>query len=371
MSTFSVQIKRIRAIEPHPNADAIELAVVDGYRSVVRKGALSAGDLVAYIPEQAVLPEGVLRELGMWDDGKNCGKLSGKEGNRVKAIKLRGELSQGLIYAMSDVAEGDDVTERLGITKYEPPIPVHLAGEVFNIGAENTIAFDVENWKSWPDVIQEGEDVIITEKLHGTFTGVMVLPVGETHPEAFGKHKNILIFSKGLGAKGLVFKNNERNKDNIYVRATRGLVANIDTLIESCYADGLSFRSQRAAFFLGETYGKGVQDLHYGEALGFRMFAAGEGNRRDSIKYDDWHTLSEIVCPDVGVETVPVLYKGPFSVELARELAKGKTTLGADHIREGIVITPAIERQHPKLGRVCLKMVSDQYLTRKNGTEFI
>ncbi|MDM7481602.1 MAG: hypothetical protein P3W96_006245 [Halomonas sp.] len=50
MSQFGVFIKKIRAIEPHPNADALEFAVIDGFRSIVKKGQFSAGNLVAYIP---------------------------------------------------------------------------------------------------------------------------------------------------------------------------------------------------------------------------------------------------------------------------------------------------------------------------------
>lgn len=74
MSSFQVPVKRIRAIEAHPNADAIEFAVVDGYRSIVRKGDFASGELVAYIPEASIVPEAVIRRLGLWDAEK--GKAS-------------------------------------------------------------------------------------------------------------------------------------------------------------------------------------------------------------------------------------------------------------------------------------------------------
>lgn len=77
MSSFQVPVKRIRAIEAHPNADAIEFAVVDGYRSIVRKGDFASGELVAYIPESSIVPEAVIRRLGLWDAEKGKGKLSG------------------------------------------------------------------------------------------------------------------------------------------------------------------------------------------------------------------------------------------------------------------------------------------------------
>lgn len=381
MSTFVVPVKRIRAIDAHPNADAIELAVIDGYRSIVRKGQFSAGDLIAYIPEASVVPEWLLKRLGLWDEEKGCGRLSGKDGNRVKAVRLRGELSQGICYPVKTgtdggayleadgqyvaVTEGQCVAEILGITKYEPPIPVSMQGEVFNAGQRVTVDFDVENFKSFPDVIKEGEDVIFTEKLHGSFTGVAILPFADAHPEAFGERKNILIFSKGLGAKGLCFKNNDANAKNLYVRSTRQLIANIDTLQRQEGYEGVL----SPCFILGETYGRGVQDLAYGEEIGFRVFACVFGYR-GTQSYQNWAFVEGSLKDALGYETVPVLYRGPFSLEIMNQYTRGETSLGAGHIREGIVITPSSERYHPNIGRVCLKSISPDYLTRKNGTEY-
>lgn len=403
MSTFSVPIKRIRAIEPHPNGDAIELAVIDGYRSVVMKGEFRAGDLVAYIPEASLLPEWLLKQLGFWDKEKGLGKLNGKAGDRVKSVLLRGELSQGICCPViqdsadsgqivtgddpgcfASVREGDDVAAILGIQKYEPPIPVSMEGEVFNAGMDVTLSFDVENWKSYPDVLRDGEEVVFTEKLHGSFVCVAILPYKDAHPEAFGEKKNILIFSKGRGVEGLVLKNNERNRDNLYVRATRGLVARIDEIQRdnetgassiSLYVLGhpvpqnASGNAYEPLFILGETYGPGVQDLAYGKEIGFRVFASAHGYRGNQ-KYQDWSFVENPLKTVLEFETVPVLYRGPFSEAVMREHTDGKTTLPAGHIREGIVMVPARERWDSVIGRVCLKSISADYLTRKGGTEY-
>ena len=383
MSQFGVFIKKIRAIEPHQNADALEFAVIDGFRSIVKKGQFRAGDLVAYIPEGAVVPQWLLKRLNLWDAAKNMGKLAGPEGNRVKAIKLRGELSQGICYEVIEngagtgqiiigdepgcfvnVQEGQDVADLLGIVKYDPPIPVALAGEVFNAGLELTISFDVENWKAYPDILKEGEPVVFTEKIHGTCTIVAVLPYKDAHPEAFGSRKNILVFSKGLGAKGLAFKNNAANANNLYIRSTQKLRAKIDELL-NLDAEGPS----EPLFFLGETYGPKVQDLTYGNEIGFRIFACARGYRGQQ-RYEDWDTVQGHLAKTFEFETVPVVYEGPFSIAAMQEHTRGKTTLGADHIREGIVMVPVKERYEEPLGRVCLKSVSDDYLTRTGGTEF-
>ena len=384
MSSFAVLIKRVWAIKPHPNADMLEFAITSGYRSLVKKNTVSVGDLVAYIPEYAILPKTVLKHLGLWDEQKNCGKLCGKNGDRVRTIKLRGEVSQGICYPVNrsgdnnfivvnhpdgevsniPVTEGDDVTAILGITKYEPPIPISLSGEVFNAGREYTLDFDVENWKSYPDLLIDGEEVIFTEKLHGTCTMLTFLPYLHSNPEAFGDKKNILICSKGLGSRGLAFKNNEQNVNNLYVRSTANLVSKINEL-QSVDLQG----PPNPIFILGETVGPGVQDLPYCDEICFNVFSVVHGYRSEH-NYVDWYDIYNNLRPFFGFECVPILYQGPFSKEIMLEHTDGKTALEADHIREGIVITPVIERHHPKLGRVCLKSVSDAYLTRKNGTEY-
>lgn len=188
MSTFSVKVRKIEIL-PHSNADALELAKVDDYRCVVKKGQYKTGDLVVYIPEAAIVPEWILKQYNFWNEKENKGMLAGSEGNRVKAIKLRGELSTGIVIPVITefpnglpygkgfirnligeelfLNEGDDVSEFLGITKWSPPIPVHMAGEVFNAGSHLTVNYDIENIKAYPTVLQEDEEVVITEKLHG------------------------------------------------------------------------------------------------------------------------------------------------------------------------------------------------------------
>jgi hypothetical protein len=178
MSTFAVTVEKITITE-HPNADALELANIADYQAIVRKGQFSTGDLVAYIPEQAIVPQVLLKEMGLE------GKLAGKQANRVKAIKLRGILSQGLVYpARPEWQEGADVTELLGITKWEPPAPAHLAGEMYSAGLDRTLKYDIENIKKYPRVLEPGEQVVFTEKLHGCLheTSMVLLSDGSECP---------------------------------------------------------------------------------------------------------------------------------------------------------------------------------------------
>jgi RNA ligase (TIGR02306 family) len=126
-------------------------------------------------------------------------------------------------------------------------------------------------------------------------------------------------------------------------------------------------------FVLGEVYGTGVQDLDYGSTSnkpGFRVFDVFVGLPQEG-RYLNNDELDQ-ACKLMGLERVPVLYRGPFSMEKVAEYTSGNESVtgASKHIREGIVIRPTTERRDNALGRVQLKSVSEEYLTRKGGTEF-
>jgi len=357
MAEFEAKVYRL-TIEEHPNADALELAVVGDYRSIVRKGQFKTGDLGVYIPEAAVCPDWLIEEMGL------TGKLAGKQHNRVKAIKLRGVLSQGLIYPVdpkTSLFEGDVVTELLQITKYEPPIPVHMTGEVFNAYGK-TISYDIENYKKYPNVLEDDELVIMTEKLHGTWCCFGY------HPENPDSH---IITSKGMSDKGLALKVNEANENNLYIRALDSTAPGPDGTGGNVLDRAAGFWGHSNPFYiLGEVFGKGVQDLHYGaDKPSFTVFdiyfgEPGKGRYLDAI--DLQH-----MCDALNVESVPVIYNGPFSKEKMLEVTDGRETLSGREtcIREGVVVRPVRERRNLELGRVILKSISEKYLLRKGGTE--
>jgi len=402
VANFDVKVVTIDDVQEHPNADRLTIVRIGGYTCIANKHEdgswrYQPGDAVVYIPENAVLPEWLLRKQDMWNEEKGIGFLAGTKGNRVKAIKLRGIFSEGILYrveptwhAEREVTElvvygdkqehpefgmlpfgwvvdiGEDVAERLGITKYEPEIPTNMGGEVFNLG-EPATNFDLEPWEKYPDVIRDGEIVVFMEKLHGTFTGIKIIP-GLNHPDAFMApwgSRDVVVFSKGLGKQGLVFKDNEQNANNLYVQGLKALLTDqFWTWYES-----LNLDHNERLIILGETYGKGVQDLDYG-ATGkeYRLFLVGV----------EVHHIMDWVGPNavaehakaMGSNVAPILYTGPFDQDVMVEYRDGKTTLGGSHVREGIVIYPMIPRRDDILGPVRLKAVSPDYKLRKGGTEF-
>ncbi len=359
MSTFKATVLPV-IVEPHPNADAIELARVGDFFSIIQKGYLKTGDLAVYIPEGAIVPEYIQEEVGC------LGKLAGSKKNRLKPSTLRGILSQGLCYkAREGWQVGDDMTEALGITKYEPVIPAQLAGEVSNVGIENVFHFDIENIKRYPNVIQEGELVSMTEKLHGTFT--VVGSLFGVEPIANIVNGRSFVSSKGNFNKGIVIRDNERNVNNTYIR-----IAKQFNLYE--IAEKLSDRFETNVYIAGETFGD-VQDLRYGLEIGkfdFRVFNIFVGKKNAvGIRALNDDEL-EAILTEFDLKRVPVLYKGPYSKEIMLKFTDGFETYSGKetHIREGIIIEPLVQRRDPEVGRVVFKSVSAAYLNRKGGTEF-
>ena len=350
MATFESRVYALR-IEPHPNADRLELAAIGGFRSVVGKGSFVDGDLAAYIPEGAVCPDWLIAELGLE------GKLAGSKRNRVKAVKLRGALSQGLVYPVRDgmirgqrVAEGDDVTALLELVKYEPPVPIAMQGEVAPAHGA-TIRYDIENFKKYPRELRDGEPVLITEKLHGSWCCL------GWHPE-----HGVVVTSKGMSDKGLRLKLNDANANNLYVRTWNAHERAFEQARMRLAADGQPF------YLLGEVYGRGVQDLHYGEPNpAFAVFDAYIGEPGQGR----YLSAAELVASLADLFTlVPLLYEGPFAEAVLLEYTDGATALGGKHVREGVVVRPAVERESAEFGRVILKNVSGDYLTRRGGTEY-
>jgi RNA ligase (TIGR02306 family) len=138
-------IRRIDELNPIEGADKIEVAVIGGWKVVAQKGLYQVGDLAVYFEIDSWIPTEIAPFLSK---GKEPREFEGVKGERLKTIKLRGQLSQGLLMPVHNdktgtylmiytdetgeysltVAEGDDVTEVLGIKKWEKPMNAQLAG---------------------------------------------------------------------------------------------------------------------------------------------------------------------------------------------------------------------------------------------------
>ena len=385
MSEFAVPIMYLDDVLPHSNADLLELAKVGGYHAVVPKGVFQKGDLIIYVPEASIVPMWILEKENL------VGKLSGHQKNRVKAVKLRGELSQGLVLRAEDYAHLDDdgapldhlrseyltlqedVSALLGITKYEPPIPTQLRG---NVGAlfGYTANYDIENIKS-RCLFEPDEIVVATEKAHGTLMEVGWCRDLEPRDDCYGDGR-CFVTSKGIAKSGLFIKNDPANEGNLYLRAFKQF-----NLMRAIMSIADMSEEVLRIYLFGEVFGD-VQDLKYGHKPGeisYGLFdvliqrRAGHGEEAPRTYYVDAAKLPQLATQQLGLPTLPIIVAGKWA-DVERDLSyftSGRSLIAPSQIREGIVIRPAIERRHPRFGRIIAKSVSPEYLLRKGDvTEF-
>lgn len=130
-------VKKITNISPIEGADLIELATIDnGWKCVIKKDTFNVNDLCIYFEIDSFLP--IIPEFNFLKN-KGTKKMNGEEGYVIKTIKLRGQVSQGLVLPIKEfeerlkdinITEGINLTDILNIKKYEAPIPASLSGDV-------------------------------------------------------------------------------------------------------------------------------------------------------------------------------------------------------------------------------------------------
>ncbi len=342
MSSVIADVVEIEAVEPHPNADRLCLARIKGWQAVIRRNEdgspqFAPGEKVVFIPPDSTLPREMAERLGV---ATYLAERTNVEGGRdlvVRRVRLRGEPSFGLVVRPDDPGwpVGTDVRGHYGIGKYRPPVRFS-AGDAEPSHPLFQKYTDIENMRHFPDVFAPGEEVVVSEKIHGTNARI-------------GQVEGTLL----AGSHGLQRRRPEpaaMGANTYWFPATLEPVQNL--------LDELRQQGHAVVILYGEIYGSRVQSLHYGrrDGLGFAAFDLLLGDRY--ADYDDFAAC----CARHGVETVPLLARGPFSLDWIAGLSRGKTTLADQHIREGVVVRPVRERTDPRVGRTILKYLSDDYL---------
>jgi RNA ligase (TIGR02306 family) len=365
MSKLQVTVEKVSDVKPHPNADRLELATVLGWQCVVGKGNLKPGDLVVYFPIDSVLPDGLIERL--FSDSK----IKPKEG-RIRTIKIRGAISQGLAIPITHLSElpdwkvGDDVTSLLGVTKYEPPQTLSPQSNVRQVSArESNPNFyrytDIDHLKKFPTAL-EGKRVIVTEKIHGTnFRAGWV-------PRANLKWWQKLLVMAGItddqefvyGSHNVQLQNrtehdlySSRDKMNVYLEAVE--------ILE------LKKTMPRNTVVYGEIYGDGIQTGYsYGCEKGVRGLVLFDA--KVNGKFLDWVDLEKLAFL-VDVELAPILYVGDFSMEEMEYHVEGPSSDGTQPIREGIVVR-TVHEETGYNGRQIYKLLNPEYLLLKDNSDF-
>lgn len=366
MSDIVITIQTISEIEPHPDADRLDIVKILGTQCVTGAGDHTIGEKVIYFPPDMMIPESVAEVLGVKRYLKHVRWNGEKVQSRIAACRLRGIPSYGFPMPCDQRMEVDtDVTAIYQGEKYEPPAPkLHLpgikGGRRFQLEQCDFAKYtNIQHYWRYPNVFSEfadeiDEEVVITEKIHGTNSRVGVLFEGSEWVYAAGSHKvrwmqckEAYRYWRPLESEGM-----------------------LSMLAELCgeYANVIVY---------GEIFGSGVQDLDYGVEgdLGYRVF-----DIKMNTVFLDWPDVQSH-CFKHGVATVPVLFRGPWSCAsgVIDEMASGGTLIGEPvrkfKGREGIVIKPVEERFTNLIGgrfnaqRAILKYVSADYLDRKGAKD--
>lgn len=362
------RVVRIDEVKTHPNADALDLAIVGGWQCVVKRGEYKKGDLAIYCEVDSWIPHAVapfLTKLGQYPKVYN-----GVEGQKLKSIRLRGELSQGLILDKSvlkavgavcypslvreDVwvlkdnnkvlgwKEDEDATEFLGIQKWEAPINPQLAGiskgsfpSAFPKTDQERIQNLTKQFEKWKE---QGLTFTVQEKLEGSSMTCYLLN-GE-----FG------VCSRNL--------NLQETEDNTFWKVAREL--DIEAAMRRVFLPGTDVAIQ------GELVGPGIQGNIYNLSKPtMYVFDIVLAKGMEYFKPD----YLEGTCDLLGLGTAPFLGLAkfdsplqsdtPYNMETIQDvlrMAEGPSELNPNQEREGIVFKC---NEDPK---ITFKAISNKYL---------
>jgi len=325
-------VVKIVDIQPIPGADAIVVATVKGWKVVVKVNEYKVGDLAVYYEIDSFLP---IRPQFEFLRKSSFKRMGSSEGFRLKTIRLRGQISQGLLTpipeGISNPKEGDDLTEALDIVKYEPPIPAQLAGKIkgtFPSFIPKTDEIRIQNFESEVGFSPVGERAYVTEKLDGTsFT---------------------CYFKDGVfGVCGRNWELSETDDNSLW------RMAKMLELKDKMTKFGKNIALQ------GELIGAGINGNLYGLQDHKLYFFTGydiDKGRRMFFDELEW------VLFGLQLQMVPVLEKYGFVipnegniVDYMLKYAEGKSVLNMEVDREGVVVR-GLEREFS------FKAISNTYL---------
>ncbi len=320
----SIQI--ISQLSLIPDAAAIEKAAVLGWSVVVKKGEFKVGDLCVYVEIDSILP------------AKQEFSFLKKNKFRIRTIRLRGQISQGICFPLSilpagNYAVGQDVTETLGVIKYEPPMPAHLAGKIAGPFPGFIPKTDEVRIQSCPQILSRHQDkeFYVTEKMDGISMTVFV-------------------------------------KDDVVNVCSRKLCLAEDTgntlwkIAESLDLEKKLKDSGQRYALQGELVGEGIQK-NVLKIRGQKLFIFNVYDFIDGC-YLDWEDAEKLVL-SWNLEMVPIVnenYRLPKTVDEIVAFTTRKSVVNPNAWSEGLVFRPKIETYDEDLGRLSFKVVNPEFL---------
>lgn len=395
-ANHQAKVVRIESIRVHTNADTLELVDIPDtdYQVVVKKGEFKVGDLGVYIQPDSIVPQTEPFRF-IWEGQIGIDGVVPEKRRRITVRKFRKEYSEGLLLPLSAFSEGEgtlfryegeiynedfiplveagtDVSEFLNITHYNPPEPIEnfngpqpkpykwmpksIRGWFFyllrligldpekRVGGRpapgpknNPQVYDVESIRNYKHAFVDGEEVVATEKIHGSNARFQ--------------------FSDGKMFAGSHYQWKHPDAKCIWNEALKQL----PWIEEWCRAnENYTLYGEVTPTQDGYRYGT------TGDEVKFFIF--------DIMKPDGKFIEVGEPFPDTADYNyaykfwVPYVYHGPFDIAKLKEIANEKKTSvpDADNPREGIVIQPVNARTVRGIGRLKLKLVSNVFLEKDN-----
>ncbi len=344
-------IQTVNAVEPIPGADAIERIRVLGWWVVAKKGEHRPGERIVYCEIDSLLPERPEFEFLR----ASCFKpaqtdVDGAEalpaGFRIRTVKLRGQVSQGICFPLSILPpgaptdEGADVTDALGVLKWEPPAPVGMGGRVKGAFPGFLPKTDEVRVQLLEKALERhrGKTFYVTEKLDGTSL------------TAFVRQGEFGLCSRNLWL-------DETDETNLLARVARTL------RLEEKLRDARA-RLDRDVALQAEVIGPGVQKNKYAlPGVAIRVFNVLDVDAYRLLDHGDGLKLLEAV----GLEPVPQLGTLVLDHDVDRLVAfsEGPSALNPKAQREGVVLRPLVEEHDEDVGgRLSFKVVNPKFLLK-------
>lgn len=336
----SIQV--IKDLQPIPGADSIEVATVLGWHVVVKKGEFNVGDRCAYFEIDSLLPMIEVFKF-LEKNGTKKTLVNGKEveGYRLRTIRLRGQVSQGLAIPLKGLLFaqypiGTDITDLIDVHKYEPPVPASLDGIAKGSFPSFIPKTDEMRIQSVPQVLtrHQGVEFYVTEKVDGSSCTI------------FFKDGELNVCSRNTNWK--------EESNNSFWRVAKAMHLESNSELLSRYA------------IQGELVGEGIQGNKLKiKGQKFLLFSVYDMTEN---KYANFETLQKMAL-ELAIETVPIVchkFKLPLEVDALVENSIHRSVLNPESWAEGYVFRPIEEMQDEDLGRLSFKVINPEFLL-KNG----
>lgn len=318
-------VRKITNLLPIEGADAIELALVDGWQVVVKKDEFKVGELAIYFEIDSWVPNHIAPFL---TKGKEPREYNGVKGERLKTIKLRGQLSQGLLlscailpYPVDVHGEGTDVSEILGVQKWEAEVAATQGGKAVS---------------NWPSIIPKTDQERV-QNLRGVFESKILTDVFEISEKLDGSSATYYIDSDGVFHAMSRNVDLERDENNLWWKMSYKY--DIENKLLSLWSnDRFKEAFNKGLCIRGEIVGPGVNSNKL------------KLQEHDFYVFDLYDPAKAEYCPsnerlaiveNLGLKHVPVhkeYVRYSCTFEGLIEFADGKSQLNPEVKREGIVL---------------------------------